>query len=411
MLFGVECAQTAKKLRELSLCAHFLHSHIAHFYALAGPDFIVGPGAPPQERNIIGVINKVGVEVGGKVIKARAYAQRIQQIISGRATHPINNLPGGIAKPITREEQKEIEEMSKYLVEFGGFTLKTFEDIVLGNKGYVNIITGDIYRHQTYYMGTVDEKNKVAFYDGTIRVVDPAGNEFLKFRGENYLDHIAEHVEPWTYLKFPYLKKNGWKGFVDGKDSGVYRVAPLARLNAADGMATPLADEAYKKMYEALGGKPIHATLAMHWARVVEIMYAAERVKELIEDPQITDANVRNIPTDVAGEGIGQVEAPRGTLFHHYWSDDEGILTKLNILVATGNNNAAICMSVKRAAERLIKNFKVDEGLLNMVEMAFRAYDPCFACATHTLPGHMPLEVRIYDSDKNLYKTISRYEQ
>ncbi len=410
MVFGVEATETAKKLRELSLCAHYLHSHIAHFYALAGPDFVVGPTARPEDRNIIGVINKVGVEIGGQVIQARAYAQKIQAIISGRATHPINNLPGGLAKPITEQERKDIESMGQYLENFGKFTLELFEDAILKNKGYVELITGDIYQHQTYYMGTVDKNNKINFYDGEIRVVDPEGREFLKFRGEKYLDHIAEHVEPWTFLKFPYLKKNGWKGFVDGKDSGVYRVAPLARFNAADGMATPLADEAYQKMYEALGGKPVHATLAMHWARVIEIMYAAERVNELVADPQITDKDVRNIPTDVVGEGIGQIEAPRGTLFHHYWTDDEGILTKLNILVATGNNNAAICMSVKRAAEKLIKNYKVDDGILNMIEMAFRAYDPCFACATHTLPGHMPLEIRIYDSQRNLYKTISRNE-
>jgi F420-non-reducing hydrogenase large subunit len=288
--------------------------------------------------------------------------------------------------------------------------LQIFEDVVLKNKEYVDIITGDIYTHRTYYMGTVDAKNKVNFYDGDIRVVSPEGREYEKFRGEKYLEHISEHVEPWTYLKFPYLKNKGWKGIIDGADSGVYRVAPLARLNVADGMATPLADEAYQKMYETLGGKPVHATLAMHWARVIEIMYAAERVRELIDDPRITDTDVRNIPTDVVGEGIGQVEAPRGTLFHHYWTDDEGILTKLNIVVATGNNNAAICMSVKRAAEKLIKNWKVDDGILNMIEMAFRAYDPCFACATHTLPGHMPLEIRIYDSEKNLYKRISRYE-
>lgn len=410
-VFGVECTETAKKLRELSLCAHFMHSHIAHFYALAGPDFVVGPKADPRDRNIVGVINKVGLEAGGKVIKARAYAQKVQQIISGRATHPINNLPGGIAKPITKDEQKEIADMGAFLEDFGSFTLNLFEDAILKNKEYVDLITGDIYTHRTYYMGTVDKNNKVAFYDGDLRVVDPKGREFLKFRGEKYLDHIAEHVEPWTYLKFPYLKKNGWKGLVDGKDSGVYRVAPLARFNAADGMATPKAEEAYQKMYETLGGKPVHATLAMHWARVIEIMYSAERINELIEDPEITGTDVRNIPTDVAGEGIGQVEAPRGTLFHHYWADDEGMMTKLNIIVATGHNNAGICMSVKRAAEKLIKNFNVEEGILNMIEMAFRAYDPCFACATHTLPGHMPLEIRIYDSGRNLLQTISRHEK
>jgi F420-non-reducing hydrogenase large subunit len=410
VVFDVEPTETAKKLREMSLNAHFVHSHIAHFYALAGPDFVVGPTADPSERNIIGVINKVGLEIGGKVIKARGDAQKIQEIVSGRATHPINNLPGGIAKGITDEQQKEIEGMAKGLVDFGKFTLQIFEDVVLKNKDYVDIITGDVYRHETYYMGTVDKKNRVNFYDGDIRVVDPNGKEFAKFNANNYLEHIAEHVEPWSYLKFPFLKKVGWKGLVDGKNSGVYRVAPLARLNVADGMATPIAQEAYEKMYEILGGKPSHATLAMHWARVIEMMYSAERTLELIQDPEITGKDVRNIPSHVVGEGIGQVEAPRGTLFHHYWTDDEGMMKKLNIIVATGNNNAAICMSVKRAAEKMIHNFKVDQGILNMVEMGFRAYDPCFACATHTLLGQMPLEVRIYDSDKNLYRRISRYE-
>ncbi len=409
-VFGVEPTSTSKKLREMSLNAHFIHSHIVHFYVLAGPDFIVGPTADPAERNIVGVINKVGLEIGGGVIEARAHAQKIQEIISGRATHPINNLPGGIARGIDDKQQKEIEQMAESLVDFSKFTLQVFEDIVLKNKEYVDIITGDIYRHETYYMGTVDKKNKVTFYDGDIRVVDPRGKEFVKFNGRDYLKHIAEHVEPWSYLKFPYLKKVGWKGFVDGRDSGIYRVAPLARLNAADGMATPAADEAYDRMYEILGGSPSHATLAMHWARVIEIMYSAERIMELIQDPGITGSDVRNIPTHVVGEGIGQVEAPRGTLFHHYWTDEEAMIKKLNIIVATGNNNAGICMSVKRAAQKLIRNFKINDGILNRIEMAFRAYDPCFACATHTLLGHMPMEIRIYDSDRNIYKKITRFE-
>ncbi len=407
-VFGVEPPETAKKLRELSLNAHVMHSHIAHFYVLAGPDFIMGPESDPKDRNIVGVINKVGLEIGGTVINARADAQRIQEIIGGRATHPINCLPGGISKGITKEEQQELAAKAKNLIDFGKLTLQIFEDFVLKNEEYVDLITGDVYRHETNYMGTVDKNNHVTFYDGKIRVVNPTGEEIAKFAGEDYLNHIAEHVEPWSYLKFPYLKNIGWKGFVDGPESGVYRVAPLARLNVADGMATPLANEAFEKMYDILGERPSHATLAMNWARVIEIMYAAERAQELIEDPEITSKDVRNIPTEVIGEGVGQVEAPRGTLFHHYWADDEGMTQKVNILVATGNNNAGMCMSVKRAAEKLIHNFNVSEGLLNKVEMAFRAYDPCLSCATHSLPGKMPLEVNIYDSEKNLYKKMSR---
>lgn len=407
-VYHVDPPSAAKKLRELMYSAHFVHSHIAHFYVLGGPDFVVGPQAPAAERNILGVINKVGLEIAGEVIKHRAFAQDIQAMIGGKATHPVCGLPGGMSKAITEEEREEIEEKAKSCVEFGKFSLKIFDDVVLANKEYVEVITGNIYAMKSYYMGLVDENNKVNFYDGNIRVVDEEGREFVKFKPADYLNHLSEHVEPWSYLKFPYLKNIGWKGLVEGKDSGIYRVAPLARLNAADGMATPLAQEAYEKMYSTLGGKPVHATLAFHWARLVELLYAAERLLELATDEEITSSNVRNIPKEKPDEGIGVVEAPRGTLFHHYQTDEEGIATKVNLIVATGNNNAAICMSVKRAAQNLIKNGEVSDGLLNMVEMAFRAYDPCLACATHSLPGQMPLIVNIYDSQRNKIKEIKR---
>jgi len=228
-------------------------------------------------------------------------------------------------------------------------------------------------------------------------VVDPEGNEFVKFKPDEYLEHIEERVEPWSYIKFPYLKNVGWKGFVDGKDSGIFRVAPLARLNASDGMATPLAQVEYEQLYETLGGKPAHNTLAYHWARLVELLYASERLLELAKDKEILDPNIRTIPTSLPDEGIGVVEAPRGTLYHHYKSDENGILTDVNLIVATVNNSAAMSMSIEKAAKGLIKNGKVSDGLLNMVEMAFRAYDHCLACATHSLPGQMPLEVKIRD--------------
>jgi F420-non-reducing hydrogenase large subunit len=228
----------------------------------------------------------------------------------------------------------------------------------------------------------------VNFYDGLVRVVDPEGVEFVKYAPDEYLDNIAERVEPWTYLKFPYLKKVGWKGFVGGKESGVYRATPLSRLNAADGMATPLAQAEYERMYETLGGKPVHQTLATHWARIIEILYAAERLLELTMDPEITDRDVRTICTDTPTEGVGIVEAPRGTLTHHYVTDEQGLVVKCNLIVGTTNNYAPMSISIKQAAQGLIKKGKVvSEGLLNMVEMAFRAYDPCMGCATHSLPG------------------------
>jgi F420-non-reducing hydrogenase large subunit len=195
---------------------------------------------------------------------------------------------------------------------------------------------------------------------------------------------------------------------VDGPESGVYSVAPLARLNAAEGMATPKAQEAYTEFYKTLGGKPVHHTLANHWARLIELLYAAERMHELANDPEITSPNVRTIPAATPKEGIGVVEAPRGTLIHHYQTDEKGLITKANLIVATQNNAARIAMSVEKAARSVIKNGKIDDGVLNLIEIAFRAYDPCHGCATHALPGQMPLIVRVYDSQKNLLRELRR---
>jgi F420-non-reducing hydrogenase large subunit len=407
-LWKVEPTPTAKKIRELMYNAFQAEDHILHFFFLGGPDFVVGPQAPAGDRNVLGVIAKAGLETGGKVIEMRKRMRNVLRIIGGKPVMPSCGLPGGVSKGINKEEQQKLIEAGEYGVEFCKLALQIFDDIVLKNKDYVDLVTGDVYSHKTYYMGLVDKNNKVNFYDGEVRVVGPDGKEFAKFKPQDYLSHIREHVEPWSYVKFTYLKKLGWKGFVDGKESGVYRVAPLARLNASDGMATPLAQEAYERLYSVLGGKPVHSTLAFHWARLVEALYASERVLELALDPEITSPDIVNLPTKTPKEGIGIVEAPRGTLIHHYQTDDRGILTMVNLIVATVNNSAAINMSIDKAARSLIKNGQVSDGILNMVEMAFRAYDPCHACATHSLPGGMPLEVNIYDAKGILIKKLKR---
>jgi len=408
-VYGVEPPPAAKKLRELFYMAHFVHSHIAHFYALAAPDFVVGPTADPAERNIIGVINKVGVETGTEVIKQRRIAQEIQALLAGHQTHCVMNKPGGVSRGITEEERKDLEKKARGFVEFGKFSLKLFNDVVLGNKEYVDIILNGPYSLKIHSMGLVDKNNKVNFYDGKVRVVDLEGKEIIKYAPEDYRDAVAERVEPWSYLKFPYLKSKGWKGFVEGQDSGVYHATPLSRLNAADGMATPIAQEEYERMYSTLGGKPVHATLAMHWARLIELVYSAERALELASDKEITDTRIQEKPTKTPTEGVGIVEAQRGTLTHHYWTDENGITTKANIIVGTTNNNAPICMSIKKAAQNLIKKgVTVDQGILNMVEMAFRAYDPCFSCATHSLPGNMPLIVNFRDQKGNIIRSAKR---
>jgi F420-non-reducing hydrogenase large subunit len=408
-VYHVEVPPAGKKLRELLYSAFYATDHTTHFYALGGPDFIMGPDAPVAERNILGVIHKVGLEIGGKVIQMRKYGHTVVEMIGGRKVHPCTSIPGGLTKGITEEQRKEIEEMGRWAIEFAQFSLKAFNDIVLSNKTYLDLIVGDVYTHKTYYMGLVDANNKVNFYDGKVRVVSPEGEEFVKYEPKDYINHIAEHVEPWTYLKFPYLKNVGWKGFVDGKDSGVYMATPLSRLNASDGMATPRAQEEYDKFYKTLGGKPVHQRLAIHWARLIELLYAAERWVELATDPEITSPNYHAVPTATPTEGVGTVEAPRGTLTHHYWTDERGVVTKANLIVGTTNNYAPIQMSTTKAAQNLIKGGKVNEGLLNMVEMAFRAYDPCFGCATHSLPGQMPLEITIHDVDGNLVKVLKQF--
>jgi F420-non-reducing hydrogenase large subunit len=409
-VYHVNPPPAAKKLRELLYSAFYVTDHTTHFYALAGPDFVMGPDAPVAERNILGIIHKVGLEIGGKVLQCRKYGHTVIEMIGGRKVHPCTSIPGGQTKGITEEQRKEIEQMGRWAIEFAQFSLKLFNDIVLSNKAYVDLILGDIYTHKTHYIGMVDENNKINFYDGKVSVVDPDGKRLGKYGPEDYTDWIAEHVEPWTYLKFPYLKKVGWKGFVDGKDSGVYCATPLSRLNAADGMATTLAQEEYDKFYQTLGGKPVHQRLATHWARLIELLYAAERWVELATDPEVTSPNFHTIPTEKPTEGVGIVEAPRGTLTHHYWTDERGVTTKVNLIVGTTNNYAPISMSINKAASSLIKKGTVvTEGLLNMVEMAFRAYDPCLSCATHSLPGQMPLQVTIHDADGNPLEVLKQY--
>ncbi len=413
-VYKVQIPPAGKKLRELLYNTFFTTDHTVHFYALGGPDFVVGPDAPAAERNLLGVIKKVGLEVGGKVIELRSKCQEVIQILGGKKIHQVTSIPGGVSRGINEEERKKIEEYAKFFIDFGQFTFKIFEDIVLKNKAYVDLILSDAYVHKTYYMGMVDENNKINFYDGMVRVVDPDGKEFCKYKPAEYLEHISEHMEKWNYLKYPYLKKIGWKGLVDGKDSGVYRATPLSRLNAADGMATPLAQAEYEKYFETLTGDksgktPVHNTLATHWARIIELQYAAEKVMELIKDPEITSPDFRTIPTEVPHEGVGIVEAPRGTLTHHYVTDEKGIVTKANLIVGTTNNHAAISMSIKKAAMGLIKKgVEITDGTLNKIEMAFRAYDPCFGCATHTLPGQMPLIVTVYNENGEIVNVAKR---
>ena len=395
-LFDVEPPQAARKIRELIYSTFMVEDHTLHFYFLGGPDFIVGPTAPAPDRNVLGVIAKVGKETAQKVIDIRRKLRDLIALAGGKAIHPVFGIAGGISKPLAREEAAQFREVAAEAVEFARFTLAIFETMVLANSEYIELIKSDAFTHSTYYMGLVDRNNRVNFYDGVLRVVAPDGHEWARIDPGRYDSLIDEHTEPWSYMKFCHLKSIGWRGFQDGPESGIYCVGPLARLNAAEGFATPLAEEAYLQFFGTLG-RPVHHTLATHWARLVELLYAAERMKQLAEDPEITDARVRVLPTAVPKEGIGVVEAPRGTLIHHYRSEPTGLITKANLIVATQNNAARISLSVEKAARALVSASHVDSGILNMIEMAFRAYDPCLGCATHSLPGSMPLKVVVRD--------------
>lgn len=404
--------EAAFHIRDTFYHAHFVHSHIAHFYALAAPDFVCGPAAPAAQRNVLGVVANVGLELGSAVLKARAEAQKIQGIIGGKPTHPVMGVPGGVSKAISSEEAKEIQGYADGLVGFAQTSLKVFKDVVLSNKEYVDIITNkDLYYHETYHMGLVNDKNQLEFHDGKVRVIGQKGEEHDKYDAVDYLDHIGEAIEPWSYEKFPYLRNPGYKGLVDGPDSGLYRASPLSRLNVCESISTPLANEALKEFREILGVKgrePVQFTLATHWARIIELLYAAEKLKEDAYSDKLTDPNIKQFDLVPGGRGVGCVEAPRGTLTHDYTCDEDGIVTSCNLVVGTTNNNGPICMDVAKVAKALIKNYDVSPGLLNMVEMAFRAYDPCNSCATHSLPGQMPLTAEIRNADGSLYDTITR---
>ncbi len=395
--FGGEVAPLAVKLRRMYYNAHYIHSHIAHFYALAAPDFVLGPDADPAIRNVLGVVAKVGLEIGGAVIASRGKAQEIQRIIGGRSTQDIWCIPGGVAKGLKKDELEQIRPMVAELYDFTQFSLQLFRDIVLANPTYLDIIANGPYTLDVQNMGLVDEHNAPDFYDGQVRVVDFEGTEICRYEPHQYADYVAEHVEPWSYLKFPYLKQRGWKGFVEGIGSSIYCATPLARLNVADRMATPRAQEAYEEMFAALGGHPSRMLLAQHWARLVEMVQNAEALQQYCDDPEITGDAYRVIPQQVTGEGFGIVEAMRGTLTHHYTCDENAICTSANLIVGTTNNNAPIQMVTRKVAETLIQpGVEPDQGILNMVEMAFRAFDPCYSCATHSLPGQMPMRVRVH---------------
>ena len=396
-VYGAPPPRPAALLRELMHMGQVIQSHGMHFFELAGPDLLLGFDADPAIRNVVGLI-QANPELALKAVNLRKFGQEIIQILGGRRIHPVFAVPGGVNKALTPEERDLI--LSGYH--------KALDTVKLGiqiMKGWAEANQEDINKFAVFptgYLGMVKPGNTLDLYDGDVRLIDSAGKQLELFDGRTYLDYIAEHVEDWSYLKFPYYKKMGFP-------EGVYRVGPLGRLNASDRMATPLADAELKAFKAINGGKPVENTLHYHYARLIEILYAVENVAMLLDDPDVLSTDLLNTRHDYKGEGVGVIEAPRGTLWHHYFANENGQLERVNLIVATGNNNWAMSKAVDSVAKTYINGQVVHEGLLNRVEAAVRAYDPCLSCSTHAV-GQMPIVIEMVDDRGNLTRTISRGE-
>ncbi len=398
--FHAEVPKAARLQRELFYNAYIFSDHLLHLVFLGGPDLLLPEDVGKAERNVLGVLQRFP-ELGRQVVAGRAQAQRILELIGGKAIHPVFALPGGVAQPLSEEARATLITAAESLVALGKTMIVVFHEEILPRPEFQALLLAEEAWLPTHYMGLVDEGLAPNFYDGQVRAVSAQGEEIFRLPGAEALSRIGEHWEPWTYVKFPYLVDFGWQGFRAGPDSGIYRVGPLARLNVAERMATPLAQEEYERFLDFFGGKPVHATFAYHWARLIEMVQAAESVLRLAQEPELTGTEVRG-KLGQPGEGVGVVEAARGTLFHHYVLNPQGLVERANLIVATTHNAPGIGLSVKHMAAALVEKGRLDEALLNRVEMAFRAYDPCLACATHVWPGRTPVAVEIYDAQGKL---------
>jgi len=369
--FGVVPSLTGSLLRELMMTVAHIEDKLLHFFFLASADFIIGPDADYSVRNFMGII-KTNPVLASRVVEMRQMTKMILEKFSKKAIHPIAGVVGGFSKSLTELEKKEMLEKLQKISDFTVFTLEYAKKQIFPKYLDVIMTLGVI---KTGFIGLVDESGALNLYDGKIRLMKPDGN-YVEFLPENYLDFIDEKTLPFSYGKFPYAK--AWnEGFsLDINDpKGIYRANCLARINVAERMTTPKA-QAELEEFRSLFGRPAQPTLLYHYARLIEAVYACEKAIEILQHPEITDTNVRAFAEPKAGRGVGCVEAPRGTLIHDYSTDVNGCITNANMIVGTTHNLGPINMSVEQAAKSLIKNGFIDDGILNRVEMAVRAYDP-----------------------------------
>ncbi len=386
---------TAHKLRELMHMGQMIQSHGMHFFELAGPDLILGFDADPKIRNVAGIV-QANPDLAVKAVQLRAFGQKIIKLLGERRVHPIFGVPGGVTKPLTPEDREWIlSEVDDHIATTQvGITF--FKDWASQNQQTVD----EFAVFPSAYMGLVQDDGALELYDGTLRMVDEAGELLEEFDPCDYLDYLGEHVNAYSYLKAPFYKKRGYP-------AGVYRVGPLGRLNAASHISTPMAQSEMKIWKSLNNGKPVENTLHFHYARLIETIYALERVKELLDDPEILSKDVINPHGPISGEGIGCLEAPRGTLFHHYWTDDNGVIRKVNMIVATGHNAWSMNHSINMVAKKYVDGNNLTEGMLNRVEAAIRAHDPCLSCSTHAM-GQMPIHIELQSPAGEVLDTIHR---
>jgi len=390
-VFGVKAPAAAVRIRELLNAVAFCEEHILHFYFLAGPDFLMGHSAEPSVRNIVGIVGKMP-EVAQEVVRMRQMCSRMVEIIAGKSIHPVLNVPGGVSKPLTEAQRLDMQKMAAQVLEFAKFSIKYAKENIFDKLSPDILSIGTII---TGFMGTVTSEGALNLYDGHLRLMKADGSK-VDFPYEDYPKHIGEYVQDWSMVKFPYAKD--WGGFSLDLDNplGQYRVNTLARINVCDYISTPLAQKELEEFRERFGRYP-QTTLLYNWARLIELLYNAELINQILAEKIVTDMDFRRQVTPRAGRGTGCVEAPRGTLIHNYECDENGLVTKANLIVGTTHNNGPMNMSVTQAAKSLIKNGKYDQSLLNLIEMAIRAYDPCMSCASHNLDGRLAVDISVAD--------------
>ena len=386
LIGALEIPPTAEKIRRLMHYGQTLQSHAVHFFHLASPDFLFDFDDTTAHRNIGGVMADYP-DIARQGVRLRKYGQEIIRATAGKRVHGTGAIPGGVNKALTLQERNALLIDLDLMVQWGRSILKLIKSAYGQNPGYFTYFA----TIRTNYLSLIRADGALDLYHGGLRARNETGTvlfDHLDYR--RYSQVLREQVKPWSYMKFPFINSLG-------PEKGWYRVGPLARINNCDFIATPLAEEERKEFMALGNGEPIHVTLAYHWARMIELLHAIEAIRELLLDPDIFGDELV-VRGEMAREGIGVIEAPRGTLFHHYRMNEDGLIEKANLIVSTTNNNQAMNESIRQVAERYLDGKELTEPLLNQIEVAVRAYDPCLSCATHAL-GQMPLHVTLVEED------------